>query len=341
MYKKIISRILNKDFIKQDKAFFEYGLFDFENEKIFLDKENFHKIQNNEFNGQTCFIDGGSSELIKSSDIGLFFIRILGLIYKNNKKQKTIKKEFYALVTLTEDNKKQFYKFEKYNVDGELVEGDFLINIFDKTMMFGGKRVEISQVGDLIRTLSEIKLAKDITQELHEQDIIVLDGNLEIDKTHKFEYFKELYESAPKINICALSKTCNIITNKNRSIVPAIFDLKPEQNEFYYHPLHKSEQEYDTTFVKLNKNSDYLFRLDFSKQSNIKIIMQALKNNSNDFTFPGYPYGLIVADKFARISNKEKEYYLTILKTKSGDNWNIIKKHINTLNAHDVLDHIS
>lgn len=341
MYDKIFSRILNKDFLRGDKSFFEYGIFDFDHENVFLDKINFHKIKN-EFDRQICFVDGGSCELIRSSDLSLFFIRIIGIIFKDNKKIRTVKNEFYALITLVEENKKLYYQFEKYDVNEELVQGKFLIDLFDKTMMFGGKRVLIHLVGDLIRTLSEIKLATEIINDLDEGDIIVLDGNLENDKTHKYEHFIELYKKADnkKVNVCAISKTCNILTNKARSIVPAIQDLESEHSEYYYHPVYESDLEYDTAFVKLNKDGDYIFRLDFLKQSHLDIIVKALANNSIDFSFPGYPYGMIMADKFARISNKEKEFHLTSIKTKAGTKWNIIKKHINTLNAHDVLDNI-
>jgi len=343
---------MNKDFLKQDKNFFEYGKFDFTSEKVFLDKANFHQItkhnldeedqDKNNLGGRLCFIDGGSCELIKSSDLGLFFIRIVGLIFKDNKKIKTIKNEFYALIFLSENNGKTHYQFEKYDSNGKLVKGEFKIDIFDKTMMFGGKKVNISCIGDLIRSLSEIELATKLTNELEKQDIIVMDGNLEIDKTYKYEYFKKLYESAEskKINVCAISKTCNIITNKARSIIPAILDLNPDSETFYYYPTNTSEQNFDIAFVKLNKNSDYVFRLDFLKSSHLDSIISGLAYNSTDFVFPGYPYGLIMADKFARISNQEKQYNLTSLKTKAGNNWNIIKKHINTLNAHDVLDNI-
>jgi len=319
MYNKIISKILNKDFLKQDKSFFEHGMFDFTTEKVFLDKKYFRRVSEG-FNGKICFVDGGSSEIVSSSDFGLFFIRIVGVVYKNNKKQKIIKKQFFALVSMIEKQKKTYYQFEAYGDDGFVDE--FLIDIFDKTMMFGGKRVLINRVGDLIRTLSEIHISTEITKNLDKGDIIVLDGNLEPDKTYKRKYLNDLYKKASdkKINVCAISKTCNIITNKTRSIIAAIQDLKPELDTYYYYPTNKSEQEFDIAFVKLNPSSDYVFRLDFLKTSNLDIIVQGLADNSTDFAFPGYPYGLVMADKFARISNNEKQYHITTLMTKQETN---------------------
>ncbi len=63
-------------------------------------------------------------------------------------------------------------------------------------------------------------------------------------------------------------------------------------------------------------------------------------DNAKDPVFPGYPYGLLVADKFARVSNNEKEYIQTIIKSNAGKNWAKIKKYMNSFDAHSILDNI-
>jgi hypothetical protein len=65
-----------------------------------------------------------------------------------------------------------------------------------------------------------------------------------------------------------------------------------------------------------------------------------LKKQSNDLIFPGYPYGLIQADQFARMSNKEKDYFIMFYKTKAGKGWEDIEKDLSSLNSHDILDRI-
>ena len=46
----------------------------------------------------------------------------------------------------------------------------------------------------------------------------------------------------------------------------------------------------------------------------VEMIVNQIANNAKDVVFPGYPYGLILADKFARISNNEKEQISLFLK---------------------------
>ena len=57
--------------------------------------------------------------------------------------------------------------------------------------------------------------------------------------------------------------------------------------------------------VKLNENSKKCFRVE--GQINDEVL-SLLVENSKDPTFIGYPYGLIEADKFARVSNEEKDH---------------------------------
>lgn len=62
---------------------------------------------------------------------------------------------------------------------------------------------------------------------------------------------------------------------------------------------------------------------------------------SRDIVFPGYPYGLLVADRFARVSNEENGYLLGLFEALAGKIWKQIHVGIHLLNAHDVLDSIS
>lgn len=67
----------------------------------------------------------------------------------------------------------------------------------------------------------------------------------------------------------------------------------------------------------------------------MKEIVSTLAYYSADVSFPGYPYGLIDADRFARISNDEKN----VLRLKLS---HIIPKHLriseNNNLAHDLLN---
>ena len=54
----------------------------------------------------------------------------------------------------------------------------------------------------------------------------------------------------------------------------------------------------------------------------------------------GYPYGLIEADRFARVSNQERDSLKLRLRVMLGKEFKRIEKYINSTNAHEILDNI-
>ena len=64
-----------------------------------------------------------------------------------------------------------------------------------------------------------------------------------------------------------------------------------------------------------------------------------IASNCCDPIFVGYPYGLVEADRIARVSNQEKESLKTIFLVKLRNK--NIEKYLNAANAHEILDKIS
>ena len=79
-------------------------------------------------------------------------------------------------------------------------------------------------------------------------------------------------------------------------------------------------------YIQSNKINNELFSL--------------LMKNSTDPVFLGYPYGLIEADKSARVSNKESEYLKTIFLVKAGKQLKKISQYFKSTDAHSILDKI-
>jgi len=69
-------------------------------------------------------------------------------------------------------------------------------------------------------------------------------------------------------------------------------------------------------------------------------VTSALASNSKDISFPGYPYGLIDADGFARVGGEEVEAYRVPLMSEicRRSVWAKISRHVCSGNAHGVLD---
>jgi len=294
---------------------------------IKISKDNFHLIKKTS-NGKTlCFIDGGNAEIIGANNFSLQFIRIASVLYKYNKKIDFEKKEFHVLI-----------KFEDEKIKARIIPSNetFEFSLKDESLKEGRSISKISKIGNFIRRLKELELAKEVSLK---NDIIVLDGSLEEKFTYEKKYLKELYASG-KI-ICAVSKTNSMITNNGEPISSMLNALG--KGQWYYHPIALIDNDEflaDIYFVKLHEKSQHVFKIDVHR-GDIKELFSCLKENSKDPVFFGYPYGLIEADRIARVSNKEREYLQTRLMTEMGQDWKKIKKLMNTTNAHEILDSIS
>ena len=312
-------------------------------EPIKLSKDNFHQIKENKSESKISFIDGGNAEILKAPNFSLQLIRIYHTNYQGNKRISSKKKEFYVLISAANKDNNIIYKTEFFNSKKDKIEFDS----FDETIRQGHHRVSISSIGNAIRRFSELETAKDLIDELNQKDIIVLDGDLKESITNEKHYFEELYKKAveKQVMVCSISKTSELFTEKGNALIPVLSDIAPS-GEWYYFPLviiknpaHRS----DIYIVKLNKSSKYIFKLEaFNQiQFNIEDILNILRCNSKDPVFLGYPYGLIEADKFARISNRETEHIKTIFLAKIGKDSQKIAQYLNTLNTHTILDSIS
>ena len=340
---QVIARLDEKTKIEEDYPRFEDSSY----KSFKIEKRNFHKIENISSERKITFIDGGNAEILGASNFSLQLIRTYFTIYKNNKKISSEKNEFYALIYSLNENNKIKYKTEIFNLKNKLELKDLDFDSYDETIKEGFNRIQISKIAEIIRRFAEIKTAEIAVDFLENKDLIILDGDLEAKKTNEINYFNKLYKKTTEKNIiiAALSKTTSLFTEKGNSVT-ALLNLISPTEEWFYYPvvnINNKNHEAEIYFVKLNKNSEHVFKLEIYKKqkANADELILLLKNNSKDPVFLGYPYGLIEADKFARISNNEKNYFKTLFISKIGKKYRKIGKYLTTLNAHEILDKIS
>ncbi|MBI2129301.1 DNA double-strand break repair nuclease NurA [Candidatus Woesearchaeota archaeon] len=309
-----------------------------------VSKDNFKEIKAANNKNKIAFIDGGNAELLSASNFSLQLIRLYYTIYKENKRIKAEKFEFYLLVNSLNEGDDIFYKTEIFPVNFDIES--FSFNSYDATIKEGSNQISISKIGDVIRRFSEIKLASDIAKELETGDIIVLDGTLQANYTNEKNLLDMLYNEAEErgITITALSKTSALFTETGGSFVALLEGISPYR-KWFYHPVAEinSEKHKAELFVfKLDERSSYILR--FEAYKNVKFdvngIVSGLSLNASDPVLPGYPYGMIEADKFARIPNEEKEALKMAFAVKAGKGWKKIAAFLNTRNLHELLDKI-
>ena len=308
-----------------------------------IDAKNFHEINSSMSDKKIAFVDGGNAEIIASANFSLSLIRVCYAVYQKNKKMAAKRFEVFAFIKAVNENNEICYKasfFGSHNLGFD----NLSFSSFDHTLMTGMNRVDISSVSNAVRRFAELKLAK-LVADSNLSDMIVIDGNLQSTLTNESKYLNDLYESCDKNNVIltALSKTTSLFTD-NGNLLSAVLSSVGKLSSWFYHPIveisnpgHKAE----IFFVKLHKNSNYVFRFEIFNVQRQKAeeAISELAGNCVDPIFIGYPYGLVEADRAARVTNQEKESMKTIFLVKLRNK--NIEKYMNSVNAHEILDKIS
>jgi len=345
MYDELIKKIL--EYIDENSTLTAtYPKFSGEGYKAYkIDINNFHQITKSNSDKKIAFVDGGNAEIIGSANFSLNLIRICYVIYQNNKKILTKKLEFFAFINAVNQNNEIYYKASFFDSKNSNFLNEMSFNSFDHTLMLGINRAEISSVANAIRRFAELKMAKIISEKDNFCDIIVLDGNLQSTLTNENKYLNELYESCSKNNVIltALSKTTSLFT-ENGNLLSVVLDNISTFPSWYYYSIveiNNTNHKAKMFFVKFHNKSKHIFRFEiFNEQkSKAEETINTLANYCTDPIFIGYPYGLVEADRIARISNHEKGSLKTMFLVKL-INKNI-EKYLSSVNAHEILDRIS
>jgi hypothetical protein len=301
--------------------------------------KNFRPLRRWLFPKSLLFIDGGSSEIIRTSTLSVFFIRVAHVSYNENEKIEQGKKEYFV-VCRVEDNQFMSRVFP-------LKEGtreQFTFDLDDETLKDGVNIGSISKVGHVIRRFLELKYATHLATQ--EGSIIVLDGSLQSTYTHELPLLKKLLETGEKndVLITALSKTNTLMTDSGVSVSKALHDIYKSQSipykTWYYYPLLTITDDHypaELFMAKLHPRSKFLFKIELSKKNKVHIekVLGAFTLNSYDPVFPGYPYGLIKVDDLARVTNEQSSFVrMRFLKHLDLENLET------DLSAHAVLDTI-
>ncbi len=312
------------------------------------------------------FVDGGNGPLLRSADFNISLNRVAGVLYSSNEwaepKITPVKIEFYSATVLDLlENDKLAYITRFFPVEPEFSEylpkKELKFSIDDPSIrerLFSLPKIET--FGGIAMRFAEWTYAnKFISNELDKGGIFVRDGSLQTGYTGETEIADELYKTAIKkeVAVTGLSKSCRLITktgNSLNSLIMHIGNNKFPESSWYYHPIYritKAQEQADLYFAKFHKNSAYSFRFDIlldqakkMTQDQRELIISNIAYNSNDLSYPGYPYGLIKADQLAAVSLRElKPQKIQLIAEFDQQDYNeYILPRLRSVNAHDLLN---
>ncbi len=319
-----------------------------------LDSSNFHPITPT--SGTSAFLDGGNLEILSTPALSVHFERVYYNLFRDGERaflSLPQKIEFLAVVSARGSADGFSYEASLLPLSDDSAEylpreRDLRFDAYDRSISERGM-VRISSIGGIIRSFAEWSYAASVCDEL-DDGIFVMDGTLHAPYKNEAKYAQRAYKSAHGVIFCGVSKTSHLYTTTGLSLPFAIRRLAREkevQPPWYYSnlveitdPAHLA----DLNFAMLHKDSRYVFRVEVLKTQRDRRdeALSLLAGNSNDLTFPGYPYGLIDAHKHAHVPQDLLGRLRTLLLSQisSSVDSDSIADLLSTTDAHDYLDRI-
>ena len=314
-----------------------------------LKRENWSSLQPASDAGNKvaiAFVDGGNSEMIKTPAAEIHRIRTAVAITSGKKLALARQKEGYAIIrTLVNDaggDGKLLYeaRFFDSNLDGGMLDGDTLEFQYGELAASGNGATALGKAAEIIRKLAELAAARWAAQKLgNSGSIVVLDGTLETfgSKEQKGMELLKAEAAAKGMHLGAVAKTCSLLTGSGSPLIAAAEAASIGRTGFIAVAEGMAERHMAQIAVaRLNSSATHLFRIECG--SDMGNFAAALAAQSNDLAFPGYPYGLIMADRFARISESETELTKAKMAATADEQLKGLISQAKALDAHSILD---
>ncbi len=294
--------------------------------------------------GTVIFVDGGQATLLESPTFLLQFVRVAAVTYQGQKRVCIERKEAYTLTTLAEKEGQRMFVTSVFPAEEEMDEEGIRLRGIeipdiaqdDPTLKSGMHAVTPQQVGLVVRKLLELDLMDQVCKRSGAGTLVVRDGDLVPRASCELGGLQTIYNHVGRgILVVGLSKTTHAFTTTGSAATSALLRLGP--SEPWYYP-HHAQGLVDVGFVKLHEKSAYAFRLDTVKDAGV--ICGILSLHASDPVFRGYPYGLVQADEFGRVSHKEQEGLLLTFMHAAQEKYPLLVREMRSLDAHSILDRI-
>tara|TARA_Y100000031_G_scaffold136227_1_gene160120 strand:- start:4579 stop:5691 length:1113 start_codon:yes stop_codon:yes gene_type:complete len=326
-----------------------------------LEKEGFRLIKEVKSGRRLAFVDGGNQQIIGAPNFSIQLNRVHTCIWDGKEKINLSlpRIEFFSATYSTFKNDEIYFEtilipaapeFKKYLPAAR----NLSFNSFERSIMNGNQRADIERVASIARRFAEWKFASIITEFLSQGDILVMDGTLQTSFKNESIYLQGLERASKKqgVILSGLSKTSALFTTTGQSLLGAVNKLSEDYNikrEWYYPIAESMSKDHNVIMlaVKLNPSAERIFRYEIQREQfkalselQLNETLTELVKNSTDITMPGYPYGLLDVDRFARVSINELEYYRGIILSQISKIGKLGKfaRHMRANDAHNIMN---
>lgn len=253
------------------------------------------------------FVDGGNAPLYESPEARIEYVRVAAVTYDGRERRAVDRRE--GAVTITHEG-------EQIRAVSDELAFDERFDATSDELRVGNDEVQLGTVANLCRFLIECRLAAE------QEGLVIRDGTLQGLNTHEERALAELRD------VAGLAKTTTLRTSSGMGATSAVLADAPAG-------AWCCTLDERSALVKLHARSAHVFRLDSSDALGVADALAVL---ADDAAFPGYPYGLIEADRLARIGHQEARTLRTRLQAEAGAAWPGLAAQERALDAHGILD---
>jgi len=298
--------------------------------RVPLKKDAFKPLHRS--SGRVVFIDGGNGDILRAPNISVQFARLSAVEYEGKKRTNRTVVEFLIFVAAIKEKLDLFYEAKILDADGNLLVDPVKISSLDPALKSGQHRITPDVIANHVRKVEEIRFARKILAGLNKEDLLVRDGDLISAGPFLENELKNLGRASQNkgVHVVGLSKTSRLCTDSGASALQAINSMAPSGCWYYF-------IDGQVGFAKLSPDSRYIFRFDVFDRSHIEKSLSRLLPLSSDPVFLGYPYGLIDADKSARVTDYELRQLRLRFSLKANGLFESLESGID---AHDILNQL-
>ncbi len=286
-----------------------------------VDSDSFTEL-NPQALGTAYFVDGGLQEIFSLANQSFYLLRLSYVKFEDN--TRTEQKIFDTIVKTGGISPLQYQFLEPFQFFDDSPEEHF--ECF--------KECEAEAFVNQIRRIAELRLSTYLAKDMKKEELLVLDGSI-YPTGYDIKEIKTLIALSKEKQIALLGFSKNSLLKSQAGSIIREDILKFSRSLNLKRWVCKDIFSEDTlkistSYAYLHPLSEFAFRVDHI--TNPITHLERLSTNSSDGTFPGYPYGLIMVDKLARVKNEEKNY----LYSKHFLSRNLI----GVQNPHEILDNM-
>lgn len=286
---------------------------------------DFRAIPHTDDPAAAAYVDGGNAVIFRSPMFAASLNRVYCSAFRGSMRLDPLTAPRVQFLTLMRNVPSRRGVERKFDVFAEGGQHDRCIPSGDSiegaaAAAGGGKDHRLHA---LARGMSEWLMAAAAARGMGRGGMVVIDGSLfawrGIEEHLMLDAFAVARERG--VVMCGLSKTTGLLMDSGRPLVDYAMDRGPA--EPWYVPLGDvwggagaDAGKSGTFIVKLHAKSKYVYRLDIASTAlelmgweGTERVLASLVANSGDAHIPGYPYGLVDADRFAQVRNDEAARY--------------------------------